>query len=125
MISPLTKPVRAEKAKRTRLRPVNPHRKAKLYALQFGGPDYPALDYSAWIRERPCLVAGCVSGEKVEAHHAISRGAGGKWMHLVPLCSACHRDVHQIGAQTFQRIHSLDFRAVAAHLAAEYMEAGK
>lgn len=125
MIQPLAKPVRAEKAKRTRLRPVNPHRKAKLFAMQFGGPDYPARDYSAWIRERPCLVVGCVSGDPVEAHHYISRGAGGKAQHLVPLCRACHRDVHQIGAQTFQRIHNLDFRAVAAQLAAEYLGAGK
>ncbi len=76
--------------KRTRLRPVNPARRAKLYERNFG-------QHAQWIREQSCLVCASYyikqTGPTV-AHHARSRGAGGDRSHLVPLCQMHHQMLH-------------------------------
>lgn len=49
----------------------------------------------------PCLVCG--SKGTTVGHHIITRGAGGPdedW-NLMPLCTECHREIHDIGTGTF------------------------
>lgn len=80
--------------RKTRIRAVNPERKAKRYARDFG-------DLAAYIRERSCCTCG-KSGPSDPAH-VKSRGAGGHaWTdggsgNIIPLCRACHGLQHAKG----------------------------
>lgn len=59
--------------------------------------------YLEKVRELPCVVCGLQS----EAHHLLSRGAGGgdyKW-NVVPLSRACHVRIHRIGINAFAEKH--------------------
>ena len=68
---------------------VNPERKARLYARNFG-------EWAAEIRMMSCEVCGRVPTEAFpnEAAHTVARGmggCGGDKRTLLPLCRACHR----------------------------------
>lgn len=102
---------------RTRLRARNDERAERLYRLQFGGPLYdgtPETDYSERIRRMPCCVPGCKARGKSDPHHCPTRGAGGVWHDLSPLCPADHDRVHLVGVSTFETEHGISFRAIAA-----------
>lgn len=114
---------------RSSLRRSNPARKRKLYKEQFGGPEYPIVDYSEGIRRMPCCVCwpdGVPKGTVVMAssmpHHAKTRGAGGKWFHLVPLCISHHQEVHQVGFDRFDAKYSVDLKALALELSTTWRE---
>lgn len=93
--------------RKTRLRPVNPERRANLRAVQFG-------PQAALCRRLPCCVCG---SRPTHAHHVVSRGAGGEDRHTVPLCWSCHGLVHRLGRETFERRHApVKLRVVAARL---------
>lgn len=72
----------------------------------------------AWTRGNRCLVdAGCSGG--MEAHHVRENGNAGTGLKpgddaVVPLCAHHHAQVHNLGAQTFQRIHRCDLDKAAA-----------
>lgn len=73
--------------KRSRLKPVNPERRAETHAVAFGAK-------GTWIRAHPCIVHGCWR-HPIHAAHAIARGRGsakGDKRHLVPLCWLHHRE---------------------------------
>lgn len=53
---------------------------------------------------------------KIEAHHVVSRGAGGDDSQVVPLCSKAHADGHRMGWETFQKRYGLDLAATAESL---------
>ncbi len=102
--------------RRSPLRKVNPERRAKLYARNFG-------EHADLIRALPCLVPGCSC--PAEAAHARARGMGGcmgSWRDLVPLCRAHHIEAGE--ARTSQR-HAFEVRyrvsltVAAAELAGE------
>jgi hypothetical protein len=61
--------------------------------------------YLAWVRRQPCLVDYVVA----EAHHTVSRGAGGSDYRSVPLCIRHHKEVHRMGREAFQVKYRLDF----------------
>jgi len=71
----------------TRVKPVNPERKAKLFERNFG-------DKAEWIREQPCEVTGADPlAWKIDAAHAKARGmggCGGDKRDLVPLVWFVH-----------------------------------
>ena len=81
------------------MKPRNPARRSRLYAAQFTGP-FPGYDHAEAIRAMPC--SACSACAPSEPHHVKSRGAGGKWSDMVPLCSDCHRRVHQHGRGRFE-----------------------
>ncbi len=94
--------------------------------------------YGDWIRSKPCCVCG-VTGRTVAAHTKNGGGSrkGGKET-LVPLCSTgpqiwpafnrtlglregCHEAAYdRVGVQTFQKMHGIDLRSIAARLYAEF-----
>lgn len=51
-------------------------------------------EYIKYIKGHCCLL--CMA-EGVDAHHIITRGAGGSDYTTVPLCRACHSKVHRLG----------------------------
>ena len=90
------------------LPPVNPERKAKLFAKQFG----EGGRYAAWIRSRPC--AACGRRDTLQAHHVRSRGAGGTWSDLVPLCSEHHAFAHAHGSRALELWWNINLEELAA-----------
>lgn len=96
--------------KRSRLKPVNPKRRRKLLAEQFG-------EQAKHCRSMKCVACG--NPPPCEPHHAKTRGAGGKDHHCVGLCPSCHRAVHQMGVETFQERYGVDLMYEANMIAAE------
>lgn len=76
----------------------------------------------AWLRKRPCLLAGKPGHDcegKIEAAHVDH--AGGKGMslkvadyHTVPLCSMSHASLHMAGPKTWQMRHGVNLIDAAA-----------
>lgn len=74
-----------------------------------------------WIRGNCCILADVrnhVCWGKIEAHHVTTRGAGGGDETAIPVCSAAHRLVHDLGRMTFERRFGKDLAAIASGLAA-------
>jgi hypothetical protein len=93
----------------SRLRRVNPDRRERLRAQQFG-------PHGERVKALRCCVSGALPPS--DPAHVSSRGAGGAWRDLVPLSRILHREQHDRGILTFQRDHGIDLAAVAAMLAA-------
>jgi len=95
--------------RRVRVKAVNPARKAKRRAEQFGDDGY-----ADWLRDLGCLVCGRT--EEVGCHHVRSRAAGGRPEDMIPLCRLCHTLVHCVGAESFPRLYGVDLREAADRL---------
>lgn len=75
--------------RKTRLKPVNSKRRAKRQAEAFG----PQADLC-----RTLCCAFCGAEPPSDPMHVMSRGAGGKDRgNVVPGCSHCHGNQHQLG----------------------------
>lgn len=70
-----------------------------------------------WITEQPCCVCRF---RMTDAHHVKTRGAGGDDRYLVPLCRACHTEVHMKGVETFIRRFGVDLWRVAEMMEAQW-----
>lgn len=73
-------------------------------------------EHLGFIRSLFCAVRDATCFGVIEAHHVITRGAGGSDRDCVPLCTKHHAEGHRIGWSTFQRIYKIILRAVAASL---------
>ena len=71
-------------------------------------------DKADWIRSLSC--ATCHTRRGIQAHHARSRGAGGKAESMVPLCWRCHRTLHDTGVVTFEERTGIGLHALAERL---------
>ena len=94
--------------RKTRLKPVTPRRRAELFAKHFH-----STGYMTYIQTRGCVVGQDCRGP-IQAAHVQSRGAGGTYKSVVPMCSVHHAEQHVFGIQTFQRKYRLDLKALAA-----------
>lgn len=101
--------------KRTRIRPRNPERAAKLRAEQFGDRSRDIA-----VASIPCACMGkhpaCTGGWS-EPSHVVSRGAGGKLEHVLPMSDGCHRAWHQHGRATWLRTVGWSDEQLEAELA--------
>ena len=97
-------------------KPKHPERSREQHVLQYTG----GIGHDDWIRTQQCVVANCQRHS--EAAHAVSRGAGGMWIHLVPLCHAHHMEQHRRGTLLFEQAYSVDLHRAAARLALEHMK---
>jgi hypothetical protein len=103
------------KLKRKSKLPVrNEGRSKETEQIQFEG----GIGHRAWICKRRCLVCTAPFSDPA---HAVSRGAGGKWFHLVPLCRKHHTEQHDHGLKTFQAKYQVNLRSVARLLAQEHL----
>ena len=90
--------------------------------------EYPKIkreidkDYLAFIRKQPCLVSLCP--HKSFAHHDPSVGAGGSDYTTLPLCHNHHIGfgVHDMGRESFQKRHGLDFEKEKIRLLIKYIK---
>lgn len=72
------------------------------------------------MRDLPCST--CTRRPPSEPSHVKTRGAGGKRQDLAPQCSECHRELHDVGVDTFQaRRRGCDLVALARAYAAQWL----
>ena len=77
---------------------------------------YGSQDRLLRIKATPCAVCGELPSEN---HHVRSKGAGGTWENVVPLCARHHRAFHDLGYYTFSNRYGIDLAEVAERLAVE------
>ena len=71
-------------------------------------------DYLAWIERRPCMIchkerAGFKANSS-DAHHINDKSGGSAKYNdhrTIPLCFDHHREIHQIGKDTFTKKYNL------------------
>lgn len=73
--------------------------------------------YLRHVRGQRCLV--CHNG-KPDAHHMVSRGAGGSDYTCLALCRQHHSELHQIGRARFEQRYGVDLWAACAATLASY-----
>ena len=87
-------------------------------------------DFRAYVREQPCCIGsdstegGCYWWGALPAHrnaylneacHVKTRGAGGGDRgNMVSMCKGHHREQHIVGIRSFERVHAVDLKALAA-----------
>ena len=83
-------------------------RKRARFARQFHSEAFVEF-----TKAQPCVVCGVRVA--IECAHNPSRGAGGTWEDVTPLCAFHHGEQHR-GVETFQRRHGIRFSETnAAH----------
>lgn len=83
----------------------------------------------SWVRDHECCVSGC-HNRPIEAAHIRSGTDGGTGMKpgddwAISLCSAHHREQHQVGEVRFAQKHNLDLLALAREFAAKSQHRAK
>lgn len=83
-----------------------------------------------WVRDLPCAACG-QSWQPCDPAHVRRGTQGGTGLkpgdnHVVPLCSAHHREQHSIGEASFERRYGLDMKALAERIwtASPYRQKG-
>ena len=77
-----------------------------------------ATDYLRFVKTRPCAVCRRAASD---AHHLVSRGAGGSDYKAIPLCREHHAEIHQLGRQRFEERHGLDFEELRAFMLEDFI----
>ena len=68
----------------------------------------------AWIQSLACLTCQARPSENAHTPSRSGFGRKGDASTIVPLCSACHHRLHQVGHATFERECGLDLASCAA-----------
>ena len=77
-------------------------------------------EYLKFIRLHRCIVPGC--GQRSEAHHLTTRGAGGGDYTATPLCREHHAKLHTLGLALFEITFHLNVWRETAKLLGTYLE---
>lgn len=99
---------------RTPIRPYNEERQAKLFERHFH-----SKEFVAWVQRHACSIPGC-ERFPVEAAHARSRAAGGRWTDVLPLCRDHHREQHDLGVATFEGKYGISLSAFALRTSSDW-----
>ena len=73
--------------------------------------------YLEYIRNKTCLI----SGDAAEAHHLVSRGAGGSDYTSIPFAHVFHVEIEQIGVKKFEEKYNINVWKEAHRLLERYM----
>lgn len=88
-------------------------------------PQIRCPSHLAWVRGFQCSVIDKRSAHecfgKIEAAHVRTGTDGGMGVKpsdcfVIPLCSAAHREQHQVGEAEFERIYGISMRRIADQL---------
>ena len=79
---------------------INDARKSKRFKRY-----YHSEAYVLAVKATPCSVCGI---RPSHAHHLRSKGAGGTFKDLVPLCEKHHYEFHNTGTRTVQTKYDID-----------------
>lgn len=100
--------------RKTPVRTRNPKRHKAEWTRAYG-----SKERVEWVKHQPCCVCGyCVC----ENAHTTTGGVGRKADadHIVPLCRAHHRELHQHGQATFEATYGIRLESVAVNTALAY-----
>lgn len=95
--------------RRRRIPAKNAERMARARARDFGAK-------AEWIRALQCAThprGEGQAGPPSEPSHTRSRGAGGDRRSLIPQCSRCHAELHQVGRLAFESRRGLSLDELA------------
>ena len=70
-----------------------------------------------WVRKHFCAVSDTQHMGGYEAHHVKTKGAGGGDEWAICLCAGHHREIHDIGRQSFAARHAVDLDVMAREFA--------
>lgn len=86
-------------------------KKREKFARQFH-----SAEYVEWSNKQPCVACewSATSVILTQCAHNPSRGAGGTWENVSPLCPSCHGEQHGWGAETFQQKYGIRFKQTNA-----------
>ncbi len=82
---------------------------------------WKSKNYLKHVRAYPCIVCGCIH---TQAHHVKTVGSGGSDTFAVPLCVFCHREIHVIGRDTFQKKYNINIYQELFMVARSWIEVG-
>ena len=105
--------------RKTPVRKVNAVRRAKMFQRNFDG----GIGHSTWIRAHKCILCETMRVKQrtpTQAAHVKSRGAGGDWRQLVPLCFAHHGEQGRLGNVRIFYSYGVDMHAAAPRLVDEH-----
>lgn len=88
-------------------------RKERKVRLKKPGQRLRSAKHLAWVREHYCAVSGDMHEGGYEAHHVKTRGAGGGDEWAICLCAKHHRQLHDMGRQSFAARHGLHLEVMA------------
>lgn len=71
---------------------------------------FGSIDRVLLIKSMPCAVCGDLPSDNA---HVVSRGSGGTFKDIVPLCRKHHLEQGNMGIDSFQRKYGIDLVAVA------------
>jgi hypothetical protein len=109
---PVPKPAPRPPKEKQRPARVNRPRKSREWLRDFG-----SIERVLWINAQPCVVGARYGCGKRQNHHVVSRGAGGTYLDVVPLCEMHHGQLHQIGRASFERVYQIDLTKCAVEVA--------
>lgn len=78
---------------------------------------YHSEEYVLAVQKMACTIPGCDRREIDAAHGEHTKGAGGSWRTILPLCGGPdghHAEQHDIGRRTFERKYGISLEAAAA-----------
>lgn len=106
--------------RKTRLRPRNPARAARLHQRNFDG----GIDHDSFARRQPCCLCWRSSKQQTptQSAHVRSRGAGGDWTSQIPLCNSHHREQEDVGNHGIEQRYGIDLHAVAVEMVAAHQQ---
>lgn len=97
----------SELKRKVRVKPRNPKRRQSEFARA-----YHSKERVEWVKSLPCCVCSTVPSDNA---HVGNGGAGRKagYESIVPLCREHHRELHNIGIQSFNERHWIWLHIVA------------
>ena len=99
---------------RKSVRRSNAKRRSREFVRAFGSDERVA-----WVRALDCFVSYSVACDgPIENAHTESGGAGRRAdaRFIVPLCRKHHRQLHELGVDTFGRAYKVDLRFAASRV---------
>ena len=78
-------------------------------------------DYKRWVRRQPCVACGATS----QAHHTVTKGAGGSDYRTLAVCWKHHAELHGRGQAWFEEEYMVDIQDEVIRLLESYIAGGR
>lgn len=116
---------RKQLRRKTSLRPkvanhrkTRPKRKPSEFARIYG-----STERVEWIQARPCVSCGRIPSENAHIPSKSGMGRKGDYTNIIPLCTVCHRRLHDWGPAKFSKLGTAHQFGLDLHFVAMRIEA--
>lgn len=69
------------------------------------------------IKESQCIICSSLPSDNA---HVRSRGSGGTWKDIIPLCRIHHTELDTKGINTFEKKHQINLKELALQYSEDY-----